>query len=159
MLLKQPVISADMKNIQRLIARSYSMWPFHLGAGASINAIKSEIRLKQFSSTKISYYISIYEGRAENIHKIEDLENNLKQKVFNDFFGDHFMQENLQAVLNDKPALNGQMRNLSQNDLTRFATQLVLVSAFTADQLQYAGKTKQDAIELMNYVKKQYDLE
>jgi hypothetical protein len=159
LLLKQPMAKADMKSIQKQITRAYSMWPFHSGAGAAINAIKSEIRLKQFSGTKISYYISIYEGRADLLHKIEALENDLKQKVFNAFFSDHFTYDNLSAALNGKPIVNDQMRDLTQNDLVRFNVNLVLIRAYTGEQLNYARRTKKDAITLMDYVKKQYELE
>ena len=159
LLLKQPIATADMKNIQRLMTRTYSMWPFHSGAGAAINAIKNEIRLKQFSRTKISYYISIYEGRTELLHKIEELENDLKQKVFNVFFSDHFTYDNLSAAMNGKPVVDGQMRDLTQNDLVRFNVNLVLIKAYTREQLNYARRTKKDAISLMDYVKKEYELE
>ena len=159
LLLKQPLAKADMKNIQRLMGRAYSMWPFRSGAQASINAIKSEIRLKQFSSTRISYYIAIYEGRCEILHQIEKLEDDLKQKVFNAFFADHFTHDNMQASLNATPIVSTEMRDLTQNDLTRFDVNLVLIRAYTAEQLQYVRRAKHDAAKLIDYVKKQYELE
>jgi hypothetical protein len=51
------------------------------------------------------------------------------------------------------------MRDLTQNDLTRFDVNLVLIRAYTAEQLQYVRRAKHDAAKLIDYVKKQYELE
>ncbi len=50
--LQQPPGKADKKRIQKLIADSHSMWPFHPSAGA-IAAIKNELHLQQFSNSAI----------------------------------------------------------------------------------------------------------
>ena len=61
LLLKQPIAKADMKDIQRLMGKTYSMWPFRSGAQAAINAIKNEIRLIfYFLNLIINYYLILY---------------------------------------------------------------------------------------------------
>ncbi|MGZ3750031.1 MAG: hypothetical protein ACXVAU_02075 [Mucilaginibacter sp.] len=155
--LQQPMAKADMKNIQRLINRCYSLWPFHPNTGA-INAIKNEIRIKQLSNSKIAYYIAGYEGRIAIEHKLEDMQGQLMDRVIQSFLSEHFTQINLHAIIDGKPIVNAQTRNLTQNDLTQLAVNMELIRGFNKNQLQYIRATKNDAIELINYVKKQYEL-
>jgi hypothetical protein len=156
--LQQPIAKADMRNIQRLINRCYSLWPFHPNTGA-ISAIKNEIRIKQLSNSKIAYYIGGYEGRVAIEHKLEDMQSQLMDKVIQSFLSEHFTPINLHAIIDGKPIVNAQMRNLTQSDLTQLAVNMELIRGFNKNQLQYIRRTKNDAVELINYVKKQYDLD
>jgi hypothetical protein len=157
-LLQQPMAKADMINIQRLVNRSYSLWPFHPNT-AAINAIKNDIRIKQLSNSKIGYYIGGYEGRIAIEHKLEDMQGALMDRVIQKFLSEHFTQINLHAMIDGKPIVNAQMRNLTQNDLDQLAVNMELIRGFNRNVMQYVRMTKKDATELIKYVKKQYDLE
>ncbi len=59
-LLQQPLGNADTRRIQKLAAKSHSIWLFHPSAGA-MTAIKNELHLKQFSNSKIISFFATYE--------------------------------------------------------------------------------------------------
>jgi len=63
------------------------------------------------------------------------------------------------AFIDEKPIVNGDLRNLDQNSLTRFSIELALIQGFNNDLISYDKKLKANAKDLLNYVKKQYDLD
>ncbi|HEY4324776.1 MAG TPA: hypothetical protein VGN20_12345 [Mucilaginibacter sp.] len=158
LLLKQPIAKLDTKNTQRLVVHCYSLWPFHPALGA-ITAIKNELHLKQFANSKISNYLSGYEGRTDILRKLQDLHNQLLRSYIEPFLRLHFTAPNLNAAMDHNAVMDGQMRNLTQNDLTQLDVDLALIRNINDAQINYNRKLKAQAIELIQYVTKQYHLE
>jgi hypothetical protein len=158
-LLHQPMAKVDMKRIQLLTIECYSYWPFYPSMGG-ITAIKAELRLKQFSNSKTGSLITGYEGRASILKKIEDMKVEFLSKYLEPFFRLHFTADNLNGAFRHRyNGINGQMRNLTQNDLTQLSVDLVLIRNINGEMILYNRKLKKQAVELMQYVTKQYHLE
>jgi hypothetical protein len=156
-LLQQPLAKTDHKKIQRLIIASYSLWPFYASTGA-ISAIKNELHIKQFTNSDMISHIAGYEGRTALYHKIEDEEFQSQKNYLESFCRLHFTPPNLNAAFNRTAILDGQMRNVTQNDFTQLSSDIVIIRTFNYELLQYNRKLKNDAVNLMKYVTKQFDL-
>ena len=124
----------------------------------AITAIKNELHLKQFSKSKISTYITGYEGRANVLKELENLQKSNLTNYLASFFKDHFTPVNMYAVFHDQPVVNGDMRNLTQEDITELSIEIAMIQTFNGDMISYDKKMRQDAVNLMKYVTKQYDL-
>jgi len=157
-LLQQPLAKADLKGIQRLIGRSHSLWPFHPSLGAT-GAIKNELHLKQFSNSQIISYISKFEGHIELLHTVQDITLLYQRKFLDPFLYSHFTPQNLKAAFDRTPLPDSQMRNLTQQDLTQLAAQMVLIRINTKELVDDNRLLKDDVVSLLNYVTKQYNLE
>jgi len=158
-LLQQPLKEADTKRIQRFVADSHSLWPFHPSTGA-ITAIKNELHLKQFSNSKIISYIANYEAHIELLHTVQDIDLQYQRSYLDPFLVQHFTPNNLNAAFNKKlSAPNAQMRNLTQEDLTQLDADMVLIRINSNEQVDDNKKLKADAVNLLRYVNKQYQLE
>src|SRR5579872_2719393 len=151
-LLKQPLAAADSKNIQRLVVQSSSLWPFYPNTGA-IASIKNELRLKQFSRTNIGNYIAKYEGRISILLKIEEIHHQNLGKYLEPFMRLHFTSDNLSAAFNGGAIANGQMRNLTQNDLTQLGVDLVLIKTMNMQLIIYNRRLRDQGHEMLKYVK------
>jgi len=156
-LLQQPLAKADLKQIQEFIYKSHSLWPFFPSNGA-INAIKNELHLKQFANTDIITYISNYEGSFNLLHTVQDITLQYQRTYLDPFLFDHFTPGNLDAVFSKSPPKDAQMRNLMQNDLTHLATCMVLIRINTNELVNDNKRLKEEAIALLNYVNKTYEL-
>lgn len=154
-LLQQPLEKADMKKIQKLIAGSHDLWLFYPSSGATA-AIKNELRLKQFSNSKIISYIAIYEGHSSLIKTVQDIAMQYQRSMIDPFMRQHFTPRNLDAVFNRLTPVDGQMRNLNQQDLTQLATDLVLIRINLDEMIRDNGMLKNDANSLLKYVLEQY---
>jgi len=157
-LLQQPLKKIDTKRMQLLISKNYNVKLFYPTLGA-ITAIKNELHLKQFSKSKISTYITGYEGRANVLKELENVQKNNMSNYLASFFKDHFTPVNMYALFHDEPVVNGEMRNLVQDDLTRLSVEITMIQGFNGDLISYDKKMKQDAVSLMKYATKQYGLE
>jgi len=157
-LLQQPLAKADTKKIQKFAADSHDMWPFHPSGGA-IAAIKNELHLKQLSNSKIIGYIAKYEGHIELVHTLQDITLQYQRSFLDPFLRFHFTPANLQAAFNYSAIPNAQMRNLTQEDLTQLAADMVLIRINTNELIRDNLWLKADAINLLQYVKKQYGLD
>ena len=156
-LLQQPLAKADFMQIQKLIYESHSLRLFYPSNGA-INAIKNELHLKQFSNTDIITYISDYEGSFNLLHTVQDITLQYQRTYLDPFLFDHFTPGNLDAVFSKSPPKDAQMRNLMQNDLTHLATCMVLIRINTNELVNDNKRLKEEAIALLNYVNKTYEL-
>ncbi|HZY37757.1 MAG TPA: hypothetical protein VFE53_13960 [Mucilaginibacter sp.] len=157
-LLRQPLKKIDTKRMQLLISKNYNVKLFYPSLGA-ITAIKNELHLKQFSKSKISTYITGYEGRADVLKELENIQKSNLTNYLATFFKDHFTPVNMYALLHDQPVVNGEMRNLVQEDITKLDVEIAMIQAFNGDMISYDKKMKQDAVNLIKYIRKQYDLE
>ncbi|HEY4328003.1 MAG TPA: hypothetical protein VGN20_28725 [Mucilaginibacter sp.] len=157
-LLQQPLAKADLKRIQKFIAGSHSLWPFHPSVGAIV-AIKNELHLKQFSNSEIISHISKYEGHIELLHTVQDITLQYQRSFLDPFLYQHFTPANLEAAFAQPASPNGQMRDLTQKDLTQLAAQMVLIRINSNELLDDNRMLKNDAADLLHYVRKQYHLE
>jgi hypothetical protein len=157
-ILQQPIAKIDKKEMQWLINKAYNLKLFYPSLGA-ITAIKNELHIKQFSNSKISLYITNYEARAHVLKELEDIQTENLTSDIKSFFKDHFTPANMYALSHDKPIVNGDMRNLAQNDITRLGVAIVLIGGFNDDLISYDKKLKKDAVNTIRYVTKQYNLE
>ncbi|HWZ02482.1 MAG TPA: hypothetical protein VNX40_02665, partial [Mucilaginibacter sp.] len=147
---------ADTKEIQKFAIDSHSIWLFHPSGGA-IAAIKNELHLKKFSDSKIISYIARYEEHIELIHAAQDIALVYQRNYLDPFLSLHFTPANLNAAFNNTVIPNGQMRNLTQVDMTQLAADMVLIKANTNEMIRDNKWLKEDAINLLQYVRKQYN--
>jgi hypothetical protein len=158
-MLQQPLEKIDRKRMQHLILKAYSLKLFYPSLGA-IDAIKNELHIKQFANSKIAMYMNNYEDRAKVLKELEDIQKQNLSNYVGGFLKNHFTPANMHASFYDeKPISNGDMRNLTQDDLTRFSVELTLIEGFNKDLISYDKKLQANAVELINYVKKQYGLD
>lgn len=154
-LLQQPLKKEDIGHIQKLVANSHSIYLFHPSEGA-INAIKNELHLKQFSSSKIISYTSVYERHIELIHTGQDIALQYQRAFIDPFLRQHFTAANLDAAFNHRSLTSPEMRNLSQEDLTQLGVDMVLIRINTTELLRDNKLLKDDAVKMLQYVKEQY---
>jgi len=157
-LLQQPLAKADTRRIQKMAARSHSMWLFHPSAGA-IAAIKNQLHLKQFSNSEIIGYFATYERHIELVHTDQDINLQYQRTYLDPFITAHFTPANLVVSFADFGAPTAQMRNLTQGDLDQLATDMVLMRLITTGLIADNKQLKVDAVNLLTYVKKQYNPE
>jgi hypothetical protein len=158
-LLQQPLDKIDRVRLQHLVLKAYGLKLFYPTLGA-ITAIKNELHIKQFADSKIGGYITAYEDRAKVLKELEDIQKRNLSTYIEGFLKDHFTPENMKtSFVGEKRVANGDLRDLTQNSLTHFSIELSLIQGFNNDLISYDKKLKANAIDLLNYVKKQYDLE
>jgi len=159
-LLQKPIAKADMEKIQQLIINSYSLKVFHPSAGA-IAAIKNELHIKQFANSKISEYITNYEAQTGILKTIEDIQENNFAKYIEPFLIGHFTPANIHAAFSGDTSstVNGEMYAITQTDFNRLSVEIVLIKRFNDDLISHYKIIKDDAVDLMAYIKKEYHLE
>jgi hypothetical protein len=156
-LLQVPLEKLDNKRLQELAINSHGMWPFHPSLGA-ITAIKNELHLKQFSNSGIIGYIAQYEGHIELIHTVQDITLQYQRTFLDPFLTRHFTPKNLDAAFNHTSLPDEKMRNLTQEDLTQLGAEMVLIK-INNDELRRDNRyLKDDVVNLLQYVTKQYHL-
>ena len=154
-LLQPPLKNEDIGHIQRLVANSHSIPLFHPSAGA-IFAIKNELHLKQFSSSKIISYIASYERHTELLHTAQDVALQYQRSYVDPFLLKHFTAANLSAAFSGGKLEKPEMRNLSQEDITQLGVNMVLIRVVNDELLRDNRKTKNDVTALLQYVKERY---
>jgi hypothetical protein len=157
-LLQKPIKKEEIGRFLKLMASAHSLWPFHPSGGA-ISAIKNELHLKQFSSTKMIGYISEYEGNIELLHTVQDITLQYQRSFLDPFLLQHVDGANLAAAFKQTPLANPELRNLSEEDLIRLGSDLVLIRINTRELLDDNLGVKACAEKLLEYIKKQYDLD
>jgi len=157
-LLQQPLKPSNTQKILWFVARSHSLWPFHPSTG-TIAAIKSEIHLKQFSNSKIISHIAAYEGHTELLHTVQDITLQYQRNYLEPFLRQHFMAADIDMVFQRRPVQTAETRNLTQENLTQLAADMVLIRINTNELLEDNRKTRNDAQALLQYITKQYNLE
>ena len=81
---------------------------------------------------------------------------NLKEYI-QDFMTAHFTSANAYSALSEGSIKNGDLRNISQNDLTQLSINVTFVKNYNAT---LAGKSKQlkdRATEFIQYVQKEFE--
>ena len=158
MLLQQPLALIDKQKLQRYAVKAYSLRPFNPSNG-NISAIKNELHLKQFSNSKIATYISNYESGVATLKVVENMQVALTRNYIESFCNAHFTEKNMIASFgHNYKAIDGTMRNLTQNDIDTFGVNITFVAALHANALMHLDSTRTKAIRLINYANKYFDL-
>ena len=156
-ILQQPLNKVNAINLQRLAADSHSLWLFHPSAGA-IGAIKNELHLKQFSNSDIIGHIANYEKHIELLHTVQDITLQYQRNFLDPFLYQHFTPADLDAAFNHSVIADEKMRNLSQDNLTQLAAQMVLIRINNKELINDNRMLEKDATELLQYITRRYDL-
>ncbi|HXB28326.1 MAG TPA: hypothetical protein VNW49_00820 [Puia sp.] len=155
-LLQEPFEKLNTKKLQMVAINAHGMWPFHASLGA-IAAIKNELHLKQFANSEIIRYIAQYEGNIELLHTVQDITLQYQRNFLDPFLSRHFTPANLNAAFHHASP-DEKMRNLTQEDLTQLGAEMVLIRINNDELIRDNQELKQDAIELLQYVTRQYNL-
>jgi hypothetical protein len=156
-LLQQPMAKIDTRQIQKLIADSHSLFLLNPSEGA-IGAIKNELHLKQFSNSEILSYIGRYAFHKGLLLTAQEITLKYQRTYLDPFLTAHFTPVNLKAAFSNGSTPNAQMRNLTQDDLNQLAADMVLIRVNTDELLRHNREAKNDAVNLLQYVNKQYHL-
>jgi len=157
-LLQQPLAKIDSKKLQQVAANSHSIWIFHAAAGAT-GAIKNELHLKQFSNSEIIGHIAKFEEHIDLLHTVEGITLQYQRNFLDPFLFEHFMPANLDNAFNHVSQIDGQLRNLTQEDLTRLAAQMVLIRINNNELIRDNRMLKSDVENLLQYVSTRYGIE
>jgi hypothetical protein len=156
-LLQQPLATADLNQIQRLIIKSHNLWPFH-PAGGAIGAIKNELHLKQFAHSQLISHIADYESNIDLLHTAQDVYLQYQRNMLDVFLRQHFTPGNLLAAFAYKPLPDAHMRNLTQDSLTQLAADIVLIRLVSVELVRDDKSVKENAVILLKYTTSEYDL-
>jgi hypothetical protein len=158
-LLQQPLSSLDTKKLQELITNCYSINLFQPASGAMV-AIKNELHLKQFARSNITLYISDYETLQTLLKTIEKFhEDNLREYV-QGFITAHFTPANAYSSLsslNNGGITNGDLRNISQNDLTQFSVDIVFIKNYNALLAEISTQLMSKGADFISYSNKEFE--
>jgi hypothetical protein len=157
-LLQEPLATADLNKIQRLIINSHNLWTFH-PAGGAIGAIKNELHLKQFGHSQLISYIADYESGIDLLHTAQDVCLEYQHNMLDGFLRAHFTPGNLLAAFDHKALPDVHMRDLSQAVLTQLAADMVLIRVVSDEIVRDDKSVKEKAVSLLNYTISEYDLE
>jgi len=155
---QQPPDKKNNESLLRLIIISHNMWPFHYSSGA-IAAIKNEIHLKQFSNSDMIGNISEYEKHIDLLQTVQQITLQYQRTYIDPFLLRHVGVADLNTAFSDLPLKNPEMRYLSQEDMNQLGGDMVLLRINTNELLRDNLWVKADADTLLQYIKKQYDLE
>jgi hypothetical protein len=155
-LLQQPLKGLNIDRLQQLIIQSHNLWIYYPSAGA-IAAIKSEIHLKQFSSSKMIGLIAGYEKHIDLIHTVQEITLQYQRMYIDPFLVSHFTGTSLDAAFNKKKDFHAEIRTLSGEDQSALGSQMALVSLNTNELLIDNRILFADASKLLQYVKEQFD--
>ena len=102
--------------------------------------------------------MSNYEGHIALLHTVQDISLQYQRTYIDPFLRLHFTPLNLDAAFNRKPIPDAQMRNLTQADLEQLNTDMVLIRINTNELVNDNRGVKEDAIQLLQYVTKEFEL-
>lgn len=157
-LLQQPVTSADTRSIQQLIAGSYAILPFSPATSAR-SAIEKELNIKQFAASELPALMALYESNINRTKQDEDLVIKLGEESLEPFLYAHFTPANAYSLFGkDSLAVDGKMRNLTQNDMTELSIKLEVMGNVLSALIRTEKDLKDQAVKAIQYTVKQYDL-
>ena len=153
--LRNPEEKRNMATLQQWIIRSHDFWPFLPSTGA-IAAIKNELHLKQFSSSKIIGLIAEYEKHIDLLRTVQEITLQYQRSYLDPFLLKHFTAASLDAAFKNSPDPKAEFRNLSAEDLTQLGSDMVLVRINTRELLTNNRRLLTDAANLLQYIKTEY---
>ncbi len=158
MLLTAPGKNKDFIRIQELIKGSDNMNIFYPSTGA-ISTIKTELHLKKFVKTKLASHIDNYEKKINVLHELENRDIEYMGRILETFMSKHFTPENAAATVMQKQFVNGNMRNLSDDDLIQLSVDINLLKAYNRQLLYRCLEIKSDAVAFIQHINTTYSLD
>jgi hypothetical protein len=155
LLLQQPLEKINSQQLQTFIIRSHNLWPFYPSDGA-IGAIKNELHLKQFASSRIIELIATYEKHIELLKTVEAITLQYQRSYLDPFLLQHFTTPDLDAAFKENPVAPTQFQNLKPEDMAQMASKMVLVRTNTNELIRDNRILFDNATELLQYVKKEF---
>ncbi|HVS94006.1 MAG TPA: hypothetical protein VHB54_14075 [Mucilaginibacter sp.] len=156
--LKEPITQVNKEEMQNLILFCYDVNAFHPANGA-ITAIKNEIYLKSLSDSKLISYIANYEADETFYQSIYATQYENLRGYLQPFLSQHFTSENLDKGTFNRKLLNGDMRDLKQNDMIQLASDVAIIKVVNHYLSHYNRDVKKKADVLIQYTRKQFHLE
>jgi hypothetical protein len=157
-LLIAPEKQKNFIRIQELIKSSDNLNLFYPSTGA-ISTIKTELHLKRFVKTKIASHIDNYEKKISVLHELENRDIEYMGKVLEAFISKHFTPGNAAAAAIQKPFINGEFRNLTDEDLIQLSVDINLIKAYNRQLLNRCIEIKSDAVAFIQHIDATYGLD
>jgi hypothetical protein len=157
-LLSQPLSSLDTKKLQELIIACYNINLFQPSSGA-LFAIKNELHLRQFAQSNITSYISGYETNQVLLKTIEEFQMKNLKEYLQDFITAHFTPTNAFSALSSLSngnITNGELRNITQHDLTQLSVDIVFVKNYDILLAETSRQLMGKASEFLKYTSKEF---
>jgi len=154
-MLQRPLDAHTTGRLEELMIRSHNIWLFYPSTGA-IAAIKNELHLRQFSSSKIIGLIARYQSHVDLLHTVQDISLQYQRNYLDPFLLQHFTANSLRAAFEHDASVPAATRNLSKDDLEQFAANMVLIRINTDELVRDNRGLLQDATILLQYVKEQF---
>lgn len=158
MILTAPGKNKDFIRIQELIKSSDNMNVFYPSTGA-ISTIKTELHLKKFVKTKLASHIDDYEKKIVVLHEVENRDIAYMGNILESFMSKHCTPENAAAIVMQKPLVNGNMRNLTDDDLVQLSVDINLLKAYNRQLLFRCLEIKSDAVAFIQHLNTTYNLD
>jgi hypothetical protein len=155
-LLTQPEKQIDFIKLQELIKACDNIDLFYPSTGA-MSTIKMELHLKRFVKTKIASHIDNYEKKINVLQTLENRDIDYMGKILETFVSRHFTPENAFATVNQKPFVNGSLRDLSAADLIQLSVDVNLIKAYNLVLLRRYLEIKQDAVQFIQHIDSTYE--
>ena len=156
-LLRNPPGLIDTKKLERLIEKCFRVTTFTSSSGA-LTSIKNQLNLKQFSGSEISNYITDYEGQQNQMKTAEAIQVQQVKEIVEKFMQQHFTADDLYALRIDHSDISGNLRKTSPDDLENFRAAMVSVEDFNTLLVGSYNESKESALKLMQYVRKEYNI-
>jgi len=147
----------DGKRVQHLVLECYGSAIFNASTG-TIEAIKKEYHLKQFSQSDLSMRIAKYETWMQSM-KVQELKlDDLLKTTLEPFIKDHFTPENIYNfyISKDEDAVDSKLRNITQNDLDQLGVGILFYKGFIRGHINLVQGTKDDVTSLIAYIHKEF---
>jgi uncharacterized protein (UPF0248 family) len=80
------------------------------------------------------------------------------KEIVQKFMQQHFTADDLYALRIDHSGISGKLRNTSPDDLEDFRAAMVSIEDFNTLLLDSYNKSKESALKLMRYVRKEYNI-
>ena len=156
-MLRKPPGEIDSKKLERLIEKCFRVTTFTSSSGA-LTSIKNQLNLKQFSGSEISNYITDYEGQQNQVKTAEAIQVQQVKEIVEKFMQQHFTADDLYALRIDHSDISGKLRKISPDDLEDFRAAMVSIEDFNTLLVGSYNETKESALKLMQYVRKEYNI-
>jgi hypothetical protein len=123
-------------------------------------AIEKELNIKQFSNSQIPEVIASYEAQVNLNKEAENLIFRMVERDLEPFFYAHFTPTNIYQIFNNPvPEIDNKMRNLTQNDFVDLSVKLEVLQTIIIGLVKNESELKGAAVNMIAYVRKQFDLE
>jgi hypothetical protein len=155
-MLQSPISKIDAKKLQELIISCYNVNLFQPSSGA-IAAIKNELHLKQFAKSNITVYISNYETAQDLLKTVEQFHMANLREYMQGFITVHFTAANAYSAFKTGTIVNGELRNVTQNDLDQLSVEVVFIKNYNELLVDKSKQMRDKAAEFIQYVATEFE--